>query len=320
MAAALRLAALFAAAALVALAPRVLSEGQLSLITEIFVVLAIATMWNLLAGYTGLVSLGHQMFFGIGGYAVFLVSNGLDIHPFLALPAGPLAAALAALVVAPLLFRLRDAYFAIASWVLAEIVFILVQHSDAFGGITGMPLFTGALLGPNAYAETAWLAGGIALLLLAGSYLLLRSTFGLGLMCVRDNEAAATAIGVDVWRNRLVAFVISAAGIGAVGPLYLLPNFFIQPGIAFSAEWTVIMTFVTVIGGIGTLEGPVVGTLIYFAIRQLTTSVLHLPGSWYLVVLGFVAILVMLYAPRGVWPVIRDRLGVDWLGIRHFCP
>lgn len=316
----LRLTPLLLALLLIVAAPAFLSDGQLSLGAEMLVVLVICSMWNLLAGYTGLVSLGHQAYFAIGGYAVFLTSNGFDIHPFLALPAGFVAAGLAALVVAPLLFRLRDAYFAIGSWVLAEIVYIAVQRSEALGGITGMPLFTGAMLGRDLYAQVFWIAGTLALVTIVGSFLMLRSGFGLGLMSVRDNEVAAAAVGIDVWRNRLVAYVVSAAGVGLAGALYLLPNYFIQPGTAFSGEWTVIMTFVVVIGGIGTLEGPIVGTLVYFIIRQVVTAGLGLPGSWYLVVLGLAAILTMLFAPRGLWPPLRDRLGIAGMSLHRRYP
>lgn len=311
----------FALAALaVGLGPLALRDGQLVLGIEMFTVFVICAMWNFLAGYGGLVSLGHQAWFGLGGYATFLASNHFNVHPFLALPLAALIPGLLALALTPLLFRLRDAYFAIGSWVLAEVIFILVQRSDALGGITGVPLFTGGLLGDTIYAQVFWASGAVAVAVLAGSYLVLRSSFGLSLMSVRDNEVAAASIGVDVQRNRRIAYSVSAAGVGLIGAIYLIPNYFIQPGVAFSADWTVIMTFVVVIGGIGTLEGPILGTLIYFLLRQGVTNGLGLPGSWYLVALGLLAIVTMLAAPKGVWPVIRDRFGLDWLSVRRAYP
>lgn len=314
-----RLAPLALFALLIALAPGMLSDGQLALGTEMLIVLIICSMWNFLAGYAGLVSLGHQAYFGIGGYAVFIASNALDVHPFWVLPLSALIPAAVALALSFLIFRLRDAYFAIGSWVLAEVIFIIFQRSEQLGGITGMPLFTGGYLGAHIYRDVFWMAGAVALIVIFGAYLLLRSGFGLGLMSVRDNEVAAASIGVDVMRNRRIAYVVSAAGVGIAGAIYLLPNYFIQPGTAFSAEWTVVMTFVVVIGGIGTLEGPILGTLIYFIIRQGVTNGLGLEGSWYLVALGGFAIVTMLVAPKGLWPVIRDRFGVDWLSVRrHF--
>ena len=316
----LRLLPLAVAALAVALAPLVLSDGQLALGMEMFVVFVLCTMWNFLAGYGGLVSLGHQAWFGIGGYAVFIASNHFNIHPFIVLPLAALVPGFIALALTPLLFRLRDAYFAIGSWVLAEVFFIAIQRSDALGGITGMPLFTGGMLGASIYTQVFWLSGGIAIAVLLISYLVLRSGFGLGLMSVRDNETAAASIGVDVRRNRRIAYAISAAGVGLMGAIYLIPNYFIQPGIAFSAEWTVIMTFVVVIGGMGTLEGPILGTLIYFVLRQGITNGLGLSGSWYLVALGTLAVVTMLVAPKGFWPLIRDTFGLEWLSVRRSYP
>jgi len=307
--------------AFVALAPHFFGDGTLHFFTEMFVVLVLASMWNLLAGYAGLMSLGHQAFFGIGGYAVYLLSNATGLHPFLALPAAIAAAALAAALIAPLLFRLRDAYFAIGSWVLAEIVAIAVQKTDALGGITGLSL---AAIGEIEFAafeaNIFFFAALSALLAVGGSLLALKSRLGLALMSVRDNEAAAAAIGVDVWRNRFAAFVISAAGCGLAGGISLLNGLAVQPGNAFSPEWTVVMTFVVIVGGIGTLEGPILGTLIYFGLRELLTVALPLTGTWYLVAMGAVAILTMLFAPQGLWPLMRDRLGIDWLSLKRRYP
>ncbi|MBT9386771.1 branched-chain amino acid ABC transporter permease [Pseudooceanicola sp. CBS1P-1] len=316
----LRILTLLLAALVIGCAPLLLDDGQLSLGMEMLVTFVICAMWNVLAGYGGLVSLGHQAWFGIGGYAVFIASNALNVNPLWLLPLAALVPALIALVLTPLLFRLKDAYFAIGSWVLAEVFYILVQRSDALGGITGMPLFTGGMLGASIYAQVFWVAGGLALAVLVLSYLVLRSGFGLGLMSVRDNEVAAASIGVNVRRNRRLVYAVSAAGVGLAGAVYLIPNYFIQPGIAFSADWTVIMTFVVVIGGIGTLEGPILGTLIYFAIRQGVTDGLGLSGSWYLVALGALAVATMLMAPKGLWPILRDRLHLDWLSVRRPWP
>jgi len=305
----------------VVLAPGRIGDGTMHFFTEIFIVLTLATMWNLLAGYAGLMSLGHQAFFGIGGYVAFLFTNATGLHPFWGLPLSALVAAFGAALIAPLLFRLRDAYFAIGSWVLAEIVAIAVQKTDALGGITGISLATIGQLDFLAFeGHIFMLAAAAALIAFLGSYLLLRSRLGLALMSVRDNEQAAAAIGVDVWRNRFIAFVISAGGCGLAGGIFLLNGLAVQPGNAFSGEWTVVMTFVVVVGGIGTLEGPLLGTLIYFALRQVLTVVFPLTGTWYLVAMGLVAILTMLFAPEGLWPLLSRRLGISWLRVQRRFP
>jgi len=300
------------------LAPALLSDGTLHLTTEMFVVILIASMWNLLAGYAGLMSLGHQMYFGAGGYVLYLFANATGLHPYTGLLAAFLFGGLAAAVIAPLLFRLRDAYFAIASWVLAEMVSIAVQKTDALGGITGISLLDMSVIDFAKFEAQMFIIGGILVLAtVLGCLWLLRSKPGLAFMCVRDNERAAAAIGINVWPNRFLAYVLSAAGCATAGGLSLLGGLVVQPGNAFSPEWTVIMTFVVVVGGIGTLEGPILGTLVYYVLRQLLTVVFPLSGTWYLVAMGVVAVASMLYAPRGLWPFLRDRFGLDWLTVRR---
>ena len=136
----LSIAALAVCAALAAAAPSLLDAGWLRLASEVLLMLAMAQMWNLLAGYTGLVSLGHQAFIGVGAYFVFYFSDRLDLHPFLLLPVAGLVCALVAAALAPLLFRLRDAYFSIGIWVFAEIVYLLATKTRELGSTNGVAL------------------------------------------------------------------------------------------------------------------------------------------------------------------------------------
>jgi branched-chain amino acid transport system permease protein len=305
-------------AAFLAGGPSFLDDGTLHLATEMFVVIVIASMWNFLAGYAGLMSLGHQMYFGAGGYVVFMFANATGLHPYYGILAAFVFGGLAAAVVAPVLFRLRDAYFAIASWVVAEAVSIAVQKTDALGGITGVSLLDPSAIDFELFETQMFLIGGAMVLATIGGFLwLLRSKPGLAFMCVRDNELAAKSIGIDVWPSRFLAYVLSAAGCAAAGSVSLLGGLVAQPGNAFSPDWTVIMTFVVVVGGIGTLEGPILGTIIYYILRQLLTVVFPLSGTWYLVAMGSVAVATMLYSPKGLWPILRDRAGLDWLTVRR---
>lgn len=302
-------------------APWWLDAGWLRLASEILLLLAMAQMWNLLAGYTGLVSLGHQVFIGVGAYLLFYVSDRFEIHPFLLVPvAGAAAAALAALI-APLLFRLRDAYFSVGIWVFAEIVYILVSKARELGSTSGVALKSVRLVETETFArDTFWMAAGIALAAVGGVYLLMRSRLGLGLMAVRDNELAATSTGVDVWRNRLVAFVVSAFGCGLAGSVYYMGTMYVSPEAAFDVNWVVAMMFIVIIGGIGTIEGPVIGTIVYFALREGFTAWAGVSGSWYLVAMGVVAIAVMLVAPRGIWGWLREHRGWEGLSVRRRPP
>jgi len=304
--------------AFLAFAPFTLEDGSLHLATEIFVIVVIASMWNLLAGYAGLVSLGHQMYFGAGGYALFLFANATGLSPYWGILVALALGAAAAALIAPLLFRLRDAYFAIASWVLAEIVSILVQKTDALGGITGVSLGDPGAVDMDRFEAIMFVIGGaMTLAAIIGSLWLLRSKTGLAFMCARDNEAASQAIGVNVWPARFLVYVLSAAGVAAAGALSLLGGLVVQPGAAFSPDWTVVMTFVVIVGGIGTLEGPILGAAIYFLLRQALTVIVPLSGAWYLAAMGVVAVATMLFAPKGLWPLLRDRMGVDWLTVRR---
>jgi branched-chain amino acid transport system permease protein len=306
---------------LVAAGPWLASEGALRFATECLLILSMAQMWNLLAGYAGLVSFGHQVFVGVGAYAVFLVSDTLDLSPYLMLPIAPLVCAVIAAVIARPLFRLREAYFSIALWVFSEIVAALVTKASWLGGSAGLPLTSSRLIDLDWFEPVMfWVAGALALASIGGLFLLMRSSFGLGLMSVRDNDLAAMSIGVDVQRNRFIVFVLSAAGCGFAGAVSFLGNLFVSPAAAFDVNWVVYMMFIVMIGGIGTLEGPVLGAAIFFGMRELITDQLGLSAGWYLVALGTVAVIVMLLSPRGLWPPLRDRFGLTLLSVGRKAP
>lgn len=301
---------LIGGAALAAVAPSLLDAGWLRLASEVLLMLAMAQMWNLLAGYTGLVSLGHQAFIGIGAYLLFYVSDRFEIHPFALVPVAGAACAVVAAAIAPLLFRLRDAYFSVGIWVFAEIVYVLATKTRELGASSGVALKSIRLVDVETFARNSfWISAAIALAAVAGVQVLMRSRLGLGLMAVRDNELAATSIGVDVWRNRLAAFVISAFGCGLAGAAQFMGTMFVSPEAAFDVNWVVAMMFIVVIGGIGTLAGPVIGTVVYFALREGFAAWAGVSGSWYLVAMGLVAIAVMRFAPRGLWGWVRERRG-----------
>ncbi|MBR1177200.1 branched-chain amino acid ABC transporter permease [Bradyrhizobium sp. KB893862 SZCCT0404] len=310
-----------ASAGLIAVAPALLGEGALRFATECFLILSMAQMWNLLAGYGGLVSLGHQVFVALGAYGLFLSSGWLDVSPYWTLPVAPVICAIVAAIIALPLFRLREAYFSIAMWVFAEIIAALTTKSALMGGTAGVTLSTSRLLNFDWFESVLfWISGALALGTLGALYLLMTSSFGLGLMSVRDNDVAATSVGVNVQRNRFIVFVISAAGCGLAGALSFLGNLYVGPAAAFDVNWVVYMMFIVLIGGIGTLEGPIVGMIIFFGLREIITDQLGISAGWYLVMLGVVAVIVMLWSPRGLWPMLRDRTGVNLLSIRRLAP
>jgi branched-chain amino acid transport system permease protein len=265
--------------------------------------------------------MGQQVFVGLGAYCLYMTSISLKLSPYWVLPVAPFFCAAVAAVMALFLFRLREAYFAIGTWVLSEVVSLAISKIDGLGGERGMGLPTARLIDPRWLEPlTFWISAAIAAAAVAGTYALLRSRVGLGLMTVRDNDVAAASIGVDVWRNRFIAFVIAAAGCGLAGAVSFTATLYVAPSFAFDPNWVVAMMFIVLIGGIGTLEGPILGTIIYFALRELVTIVWGLSAGWYLVGLGMVAIATMLFEPAGLWPIVRDRLGIDWLSVRRVPP
>jgi len=308
-------------ALVVGAAPWLIGEGALRFVSEAMLMLAMAQMWNLLAGYAGLVSMGQQVFVGLGAYCLFFTSISPKVAPFWVLPLSPLLCAAVAAVVALFLFRLREAYFAIGTWVFSEVVSLLISKTERLGGERGIGLPTARLIGAQWLEPlTFWISAVIAVGAVAGTYALLRSRVGLGLMTVRDNDVAAASIGVDVWRNRFIAFVIAAAGCGLAGAVSFTATLYVAPGFAFDPNWVVAMMFIVIIGGIGTLEGPILGVVIYFALREALTVVLGLSAGWYLIGLGIVAIAAILFEPDGLWPMVRGRLGGDWLSVRRQPP
>jgi branched-chain amino acid transport system permease protein len=302
-----------------AAAPAWGDRNTLRLLAELFTYLALASLWNLLAGYAGLVSVGQQAFVGFGGYLLFALAMLFGVHPILAiLIAGP-AAALVAIPVAVLIFRLRGAYFAIGTWVVAEVFRLLASQISVLGGGSGISLPAAIVISiaPSRQMrefEIYWLALGLAAAVLAAMVALLRSRHGLALTAIRDNELAAQSNGIDVGRLKLIVYVLVAAGTAMTGGLIFLMKLRISPDTAFSVnDWTAFVIFIVVIGGIGRVEGPVVGTVIFFVMRQTLADL----GSLYLLIMGAVAIVVMLWAPKGLWGLVAERFGWQALPLQR---
>ncbi len=310
---------LAAALVILAFAPYWGDRQTLRLLAEMFTFIALASLWNLLAGYAGLVSVGQQAFVGFGGYLLFALVIVLDVHPIAAIfIAGPIGALLA-VPVAALIFRLRGAYFAIGTWVVAEVFRLLASQISVLGGGSGISLPAAAVIAmaPTRQIrefEIYWLALGLTVLVLAAIVALLRSRHGLALTAIRDNELAAQSNGIDVARVKLIVYVLTAFGTAMIGALTFLMKLRISPDTAFSVnDWTAFVVFITVIGGIGRIEGPIIGTIVFFALRQTLADL----GSLYLLMMGAVAIVVMLWAPKGLWGLIAERFGWQALPLQR---
>jgi branched-chain amino acid transport system permease protein len=292
------------AVAVLAYLPLVVYSSTTSTLVDFFILLILASMWNLLAGYAGLVSVGQQAFFGLGSYYVLIFAlHGID--PFLGLPIAAALSGVTGLVAWWLVSRLRTGYFAIATWVIASVCYLIIIRYASLGGGTGMLVPNMPNIGiTDLNAIVYWVTLGVAVIVLAAIYLVLRSRLGLVLTAVRDDETGARSVGARVTRAQLLVFVIAAVGCGAAGALEVLTQPYLQPAPAFAITWTAEMIFAVLIGGIGTIEGPIIGTVVFFILQQYLSHY----GTWYFIVLGLVAIFVAIWAPRGIWGLISDRL------------
>ena len=302
----LSLIALTGGAAAAGLGAAFLDPGTLFLLSEVVVIMILAQMWNLLAGYAGQVSLGHQLFVGLGGYILFLGANGTGVSFWVWLAIAPILAGLIAVPLGLVVFHLKHAYFAVGMWVAAEIVAALVLKLSWTGGSAGLILRPGGeSLTSNPERIVAFVLAFGLVALIVGLRAFLRSGTGLALLAMRDNPAAAEAAGVDVRRMHLLVFCASAMGCAAAGGAYYVNALYISPADAFQMNWLIAMMFVTVIGGLGTLTGPLLGTIVFIAIREGMTDAGFSGGSYWLVI-GGLAVAVLLVAPRGLWPALVD--------------
>ena len=299
--------------ALLVAAPWLSGIATERLIGEFMVYLALASLWNLLAGYTGLVSVGQQAYVGLGAYLVMSVGVLAGWNPIYAVPLAGLAAALVALPVATLVFRLQGAYFAIGTWVMAEVFRLLCAQLAVLGGGSGisLPAATIKLISADRFWREAtiyWLALILGLGAVMLVYALLRSRLGLALTAIRDNETASVSLGIRIDRMKFAVYVFAAGMTAMIGSLIALQKLRISPDAAFSVnDWTAFVIFIVVIGGIGTIEGPIIGTLIYFLLREFLSDL----GSIYLMILGALAIVIMLLAPQGIWGFVQARFNIS---------
>jgi branched-chain amino acid transport system permease protein len=282
-----------------------LGRADIRKITEFLYILSIAQMWNLLAGYAGLLSVGQQLFIGIGAYCLVIFAYKLGMDPFLVIPLAGFVSLIVGYFVSKVAFRLKGAYFAVGTWVLAETFRLLFANSSWVGGGSGLSI-TKTMRGiPSWWREslTLWFAIflGIGSVLLV-TYLL-RSKYGLSLTAVRDNETASESLGIKVKNVKLFVYLTAAFVTGMAGALIFITKLRVSPEAAFSIEWTAVMFFIVVIGGIGTIEGPIIGTLVYITMRETMNDL----GSWYLIILGIITIIIMIKAPQGLWGLIKNR-------------
>jgi len=304
---------LIAVLALLIAAPWWAGRADLRFLSEVFLYLGLAYLWNLLAGYAGLVSVGQQAYVGYGGYLLFALAIHTGVTPLMLLPVIGIAGLLIAVPVATLIFRLHGAYFAIGTWVIAEVFRLSFAQMSALGGGSGTSLpvnVVKSIASSRSGRESLsyWAALLVLVVIVGLVFFFLRSRTGLAMTAIRDNELAAQSLGINIWRTKFFVYVVTAGLTAIVGALIFLQKLRISPDAAFSVnDWTAFVIFIVVIGGIGTLEGPIIGTLLYFALRETMADL----GTIYLIILGATAIAIMLFAPKGIWGYIQARFGIE---------
>ena len=288
--------------------------SAMRILVEFITLLVLAQMWNLLAGYAGLVSIGQQAYVGLGGYALNVLADDLGVNPFVAVPLAGLVAAALALPTAALVFRFHGGYFAVGTWAIAEVYRLLVANTPALGRGSGRTLKAVFPLARESRELTTYvLALAIGVAALVAIYAVLRSRYGLGLMAIRDSEHGADTLGVDVFRIKLGVYVGVAFGTGMTGALIYLNLLRISPDAGFSINWTAYTIFIVVIGGLGSVEGPLVGTALFFLVREYLADY----GAWYMILLGTLAVGVMLAYPQGLWGMVADRWDLRFFPVQR---
>ena len=268
-----------------------------------------ACMWNLLSGFTGMTSLGQQSFIGVAGYSMAIMTATYGMSYVVGWIVGGAIGAVLALILSLILFRMRGMYFAIATWVIAEALktwFNSWEFVNMGGGmfVRGRPDQTIIFV-------LSLVLCVVAIVLI---YFLLNSKLGLGLTAMRDDADAASSVGVNIFRSKLICCVIAGLFCALAGGMYYLNNVSVYPTNAFGISWTVSLVFIVIIGGVGTMAGPIVGTVVYIALDEVLAN---FPG-WSNIILGLIAILIILFLPDGILGTLQKKLHFEILSQRRF--
>ncbi|GAB4448929.1 MAG: branched-chain amino acid ABC transporter permease [Anaerolineae bacterium] len=286
------------------------SDAVRETIFPVLMVVALASSLNILMGYTGYVSFGHIVFYGFGAYVGFYF---LSIHNWSLWPAvlvGGLAAGVLALLLGSAILRLRGAYFALATIGINEAMRAFVSNFDPFGASTGLSLNFAVYKDYGGPANALWLAFTavfvLTLLSLVVSYFVKFSRFGLGLMAIREDEDAAMVMGVRTPKAKTIAYIISAIIPGMIGVLFFFKNGQLEPTDAFRFSLSVELIVMVMLGGQGTVLGPLVGGAVYNFLRvYLLTSPLF--QNLQLAIAGLLLLLIVLFVPAGMVGWLRGH-------------
>jgi len=298
--------------ALLAFAPLgISSKFYLDILTLIFFTAYIGQSWNILGGYAGQFSFGGVMFFGTGAYASSILVNSFDVPAIIGVVVAILAGAVLALCVGYLSFRsgLRGSYFALITLAFAELLRVVANSLEITGGGVGLFLTYAPGL-QNLQFKTPVGFYYFALILMAISIAIAiwleNSRFGAQLVAIRENEDAAEALGINTLRRKCQAIMIMGAMGGAAGTFYSQKYLYLDPPIAYSVHLSVEMLLVTIVGGMGTVFGPLIGSLVLHTVNEVTRNFIDTPGLS-LIVYGIILIIIISYLPNGLIGLFKGR-------------
>ena len=279
-------------------------EAWLLYIFLFFVYLAMANMWNLLCGYSGLISLCQHAFIGLGGYTTVLFT-WISLPFYLGIIAGAIVSAAFAILISIPVFRLKGIYFAIGTLVLPEALRLMFLLWRPVGGALHGGGAGYMLKGMSGVSMTHfyWFAVIIGIASIFLMRIILRSELGLGLAAIRDNDNTAASVGMNVFRLKLYSFVIGAFMTGIAGAIFYIYQGYIEPSSAFSIQWTMTLILATVIGGISTEEGPIIGTVIVVMLHFLLARYTGIS----MLIQGGILVGIMLLAPQGIMGTLKQN-------------
>ncbi len=288
----------------------IFSSNVMRILLSIALYCAMGTMWNLMAGYTGMTSLGQQSFIGISGYALCVLTSTFGLSYWAGIAVGGILSAILALVLALILFRMRGMYFAVATWVTAE------AFKTLFTSWKFVKMGAGMTVKASPYPkslEIYCISIALAVICILVVYIILKTKTGLGLTAMRDDPDAASSVGVNIFKSKLLCFVICGFFTGIAGAVFYLNKGSIFPAGGFGISWTVSIVFIVIIGGIGTTAGPIVGSIIYVLLSEYLSKY---PG-YSMVILGAIAIICILVMPKGIVGTIQNRTGREFMSSRR---
>lgn len=298
------LALLVPAAALLALGlTGALTSNVMRYLVQIMLYIALGEAWNLLSGFAGMTSLGQQLYVGLAGYAMAVATSTYDLTLGWGLVAGLVVSLVVALLLSLMLFRMEGMYLAIGTWVAAEAMEKLFLNWRFVNQGSGMNV----RLAPYPSIGVLYIISlGVCCLSLVLVCMVLRSKVGLGLMAMRDDPTAAAAVGVSIRRSRLVVYLLAAVIASMAGSVFFVNKGTIYPDSGFSIGWTVSTVFICIIGGTGTVLGPVAGSVLYVFLQEYLA---HYPG-WSNIMLGLITLVFIFFLPDGIVGTLQKRLGL----------